>query len=235
MSWLEATYRNPLKRVVGLDKAWLAVGAILLAIALLAGERLGGFLLFTGEQLLATAPFILFAVLLVAYLKASGAEATIARAFEGRETRMIVFAALLGGLAPFCSCEVIPFVAGLLAMGTPLSAVMAFWLSSPLIDPPALLITAGALGWPSPPARSAGPSRWLRPWPRSPWGCSAASPSRPRPGPAGFLIRCARASPAAAAAAVLRPSTDARSGGSGARRRAARPSATRPGSTRISC
>ncbi len=33
-------------------------------------------------------------------------------------------------------------------MGTPLSAVMAFWLSSPLIDPPALLITAGALGWP---------------------------------------------------------------------------------------
>jgi membrane protein implicated in regulation of membrane protease activity len=97
MSWLEATYRNPLKRVVGLDKAWLAVGAILLAIALLAGERLGGFLLFTGEQLLATAPFILFAVLLVAYLKASGAEATIARAFEGRETRMIVFAALLGG------------------------------------------------------------------------------------------------------------------------------------------
>jgi uncharacterized membrane protein YraQ (UPF0718 family) len=24
---------------------------------------------------------------------------------------------------------------------------MAFWLSSPLIDPPTLLITAGALGW----------------------------------------------------------------------------------------
>ena len=61
---------------------------------------------------------------------------------------MIVLAALLGGLAPFCSCEVIPFIAGLLALGAPLSAVMAFWLSSPLIDPPTLLITAGALGWP---------------------------------------------------------------------------------------
>jgi len=36
----------------------------------------------------------------------------------------------------------------LLALGAPLSAVMAFWLSSPLIDPPTLLITAGALGWP---------------------------------------------------------------------------------------
>ena len=32
-------------------------------------------------------------------------------------------------------------------MGVPLAPVMAFWLSSPLIDPPALLITAGALGW----------------------------------------------------------------------------------------
>jgi uncharacterized membrane protein YraQ (UPF0718 family) len=61
---------------------------------------------------------------------------------------MIFLAALFGGLAPFCSCEVIPFIAGLLALGAPLSAVMAFWLSSPLIDPPTLLITAGALGWP---------------------------------------------------------------------------------------
>ena len=61
---------------------------------------------------------------------------------------MIFLAALFGGLAPFCSCEVIPFIAGLLALGAPLSAVMAFWLSSPLIDPPTLLITAAALGWP---------------------------------------------------------------------------------------
>ena len=54
----------------------------------------------------------------------------------------------MGGLALFCSCEVIPFIAGLLALGAPLSAVMAFWLSSPLIDPPTPFITAGALGWP---------------------------------------------------------------------------------------
>jgi hypothetical protein len=59
---------------------------------------------------------------------------------------MIVLAALAGGLMPFCSCEVIPFVAALLAAGTPLSAVMAFWLSSPLMDPPQFMITTGALG-----------------------------------------------------------------------------------------
>ncbi len=95
-----------------------------------------------------TLPYIAFAVVLIAGMKAAGAEAMIAEAFKGRENRMIVLAALFGGLAPFCSCEVIPFIAGLLALGAPLSAVMAFWLSSPLIDPPTLLITAAALGWP---------------------------------------------------------------------------------------
>ena len=92
--------------------------------------------------------FIAFAVLAVGYLKASGSEALLARAFEGRETSMIVMAALLGGLSPFCSCEVIPFIAALLAVGAPLSAVMAFWLSSPLMDPAMFLITAGTLGLP---------------------------------------------------------------------------------------
>ncbi len=94
-----------------------------------------------------TLPYIIFAVLMIAGLKASGAEAMIAQVFKGRENRMIFLGAVFGGLAPFCSCEVIPFIAGLLALGAPLSAVMAFWLSSPLIDPPTLFITAGALGW----------------------------------------------------------------------------------------
>ncbi|MEO0387373.1 MAG: permease, partial [Pseudomonadota bacterium] len=75
-----------------------------------------------------------------------GAETLLSRAFQGNESRMIVMAALLGGLSPFCSCEVIPFVAALLALGTPLSAVMAFWLASPLMDPPMFIMTAGVLG-----------------------------------------------------------------------------------------
>lgn len=103
---------------------------------------------FAIRAFLSTLPYILFAVILIAGLKAAGAEAAIAKAFQGKENRMIVLAALFGGLAPFCSCEVIPFIAGLLALGAPLAAVMAFWLSSPLIDPPTLLITAAALGWP---------------------------------------------------------------------------------------
>jgi uncharacterized membrane protein YraQ (UPF0718 family) len=71
----------------------------------------------------------------------------LARAFEGNPARMIVMAALLGGLSPFCSCEVIPFIAALLAVGAPLGAVMAFWLASPLMDPAMFAITSGTLGW----------------------------------------------------------------------------------------
>jgi uncharacterized membrane protein YraQ (UPF0718 family) len=103
--------------------------------------------LFTASAMIRTAPFITFAVLAVAYLKATGAEALVAGAFKGAHLRMILFASSLGGLSPFCSCEVIPFIAALLSVGVPLSAVMAFWLSSPLMDPAMFAITSGTLGF----------------------------------------------------------------------------------------
>ncbi|WP_417427162.1 permease [Hoeflea sp.] len=141
-------------RPIGRDlKAWLFtpwafIALMLLAVLVADATRFMPVVGFAVSALLNTLPYIVFAVLLIAGLKAAGAETVIAEAFKGRETRMILMAAMFGGLAPFCSCEVIPFIAGLLALGAPLSAVMAFWLSSPLIDPPTLLITAAALGWP---------------------------------------------------------------------------------------
>jgi len=126
---------------------WTITLAAPLLVAVLDPGRLGEVLSIATGAFAGTLPYIAVAVLLIAGLKASGAESLVAKAFQGRENRMIVLAALFGGLAPFCSCQVIPFIAGLLAVGAPLPAVMAFWLSSPLIDPPTLLITAGALGW----------------------------------------------------------------------------------------
>ena len=131
-----------------IDTAWLISILIVLAVALFTPQDLQATLGFLGKNLLTTGAFILFAVFMVAYLRATGAETLVGRAFQqGNESRMILLAALVGGLMPFCSCEVIPFIAALLAVGTPLSAVMAFWLSSPLMDPPMLAITAGGLGW----------------------------------------------------------------------------------------
>ena len=131
-----------------LKTPWTVTFLVPVAVAIFDPTNVTAIILFAISALLSTLPYIVFAVVLIAGLKAAGAEAMIAKAFQGRENRMIVLAALFGGLAPFCSCEVIPFIAGLLALGAPLGAVMAFWLSSPLIDPPTLLITAAALGWP---------------------------------------------------------------------------------------
>ncbi len=130
-----------------IDKVYLLVILIFALLSIFDIDQLVPLARLTLLNLAHTAPYMLFAILLIAGLKATGAEVLVARAFEGRENRMIVLAALIGGLAPFCSCEVIPFIAGLLALGTPLAPIMAFWLSSPLIDPPTLLITAGILGW----------------------------------------------------------------------------------------
>lgn len=128
------------------DRVWLFIGTILLAVLLLAPADFPGILQTAVGALLNTAPFILFAIMLVAYLKATDAEHLIAKAFEGSETRMIILAALVGGLSPFCSCEIIPFIAAMLALGVPVSAVMALWLSSPLMDPAMFTITASGLG-----------------------------------------------------------------------------------------
>lgn len=131
----------------GLVSPWGIAAAIPLAVAVLDPGNLASTLQTAASSLVGTLPYIAIAVALIGVLKATGSTALVAGAFEGRETRMIVLAALFGGLAPFCSCEVIPFIAALLIAGVPVSAVMAFWLSSPLIDPPTVLITAAALGW----------------------------------------------------------------------------------------
>ena len=131
---------------IKLDRVWLFALILPLIIAFIDPPQAIETVRFALGALAHTGIFIAFAVLAVGYLKASGSEALLARAFEGRELRMIAMAALLGGLSPFCSCEVIPFIAALLAVGAPLSAVMAFWLASPLMDPAMFLITAGTLG-----------------------------------------------------------------------------------------
>ncbi len=141
-----------LKRI---DRVWIFALVLPLFVALFDPAQAVETIRFALGALGHTGVFIVFAVLAVGYLKASGADALLAKAFEGRERRMIVMAALLGGLSPFCSCEVIPFIAAMLALGAPLSAVMAFWLSSPLMDPAMFLVTAGTLGLPFAVAKTA--------------------------------------------------------------------------------
>lgn len=121
----------------------------LLALAVLAVASLAQAvesLRFTVGALVEVSPFLLLSIAIAAYAKASGADGLIARAFVGHQAGMIVAAALMGALSPFCSCGVIPLIAALLSMGVPLAPVMAFWLASPLMDPSMFFLTAGTLG-----------------------------------------------------------------------------------------
>ncbi|MEX3014119.1 permease [Gymnodinialimonas hymeniacidonis] len=129
-----------------LDKAWAVVILIPLVVLTFDAPMFQPVVTTAAKAFGGTVPIILFAITAVAYVKASGAETLIAKAFTGNPVRMIMMAALLGGLSPFCSCEVIPFIAALLAVGAPLAAVMAFWLASPLMDPAMFFVTSGELG-----------------------------------------------------------------------------------------
>ncbi|MFC7703384.1 permease [Plastorhodobacter daqingensis] len=144
----DTTHVHPARTRFRPDGAVLALLLIPVALAVLDPTQVRPALSGATESLLGTLPYILFAVAAVAWLRAAEAEGLVARAFQGHELRMIVLAAAVGGLAPFCSCEVIPLIAALLALGAPLSAVMALWLASPLMDPAMFAITAGTLGLP---------------------------------------------------------------------------------------
>ncbi len=125
---------------------WIIVGiyAVLLMKDSAAAERIAAG---TANSLIGIAPYLLVAVAISAYAKASGADNLIADVFQGRAVTMIAVAALFGALSPFCSCGVIPLIAALLAMGVPLAAVIAFWIASPLMDPTMFFVTASMLGF----------------------------------------------------------------------------------------
>ncbi|MEX2642334.1 MAG: permease [Acetobacterales bacterium] len=131
----------------GIDRVALGIVAVLAVIAV--AFPYGQFQAtvgFTVDALLNIAPYLLASVLLAAWLGAAGADRLIGRVFQGHIAKAIVVAAVFGGLSPFCSCGVIPLIAAALAVGVPLSAVMAFWIASPLMSPDMFLVTAGVLG-----------------------------------------------------------------------------------------
>ena len=139
--------RRAFRRVAAhTDGPLAAVLLVLALLAVLAPAQLLPTLGFTGQALLGIAPWLAISVGCAAFARTSGLDGMVARAFTGSPVRMIVLASVFGALSPFCSCGVIPVIAGLLAAGVPLAPVMAFWLSSPLMDPNMFALTAATLG-----------------------------------------------------------------------------------------
>lgn len=132
--------------VFKVDKVWasLVLGFVLLAV--IDQPQLVPSFDFTLEALIGILPFILASILFAAYATASGLDGQVARVFSGNPWRSILLAAIFGAFSPFCSCGVVPIIAGLLAAGVPLAPVMAFCLASPLMDPEMFVLMLGVFG-----------------------------------------------------------------------------------------
>lgn len=93
-------------------------------------------------------PAFAISIVLSVLVRALKLDGAIRRAFQANVGLAIVLATLVGAFSPFCSCTVVPVIAGLLASGVPLAPVMAFWIASPTMDPEIFALSVGILGWP---------------------------------------------------------------------------------------
>ena len=146
MSQLQIAASNLGRKVSCIDRIWLTIAMISALVAIVAPNQSAVSSLFALNALVDISPFLICAIGFTAYAKGTGADGLIARALRGQMSIMILLAAMLGGLSPLCSCGVIPLIAALLSMGVPIPAVMAFWLSSPLMDPSKFVIASEILG-----------------------------------------------------------------------------------------
>ncbi len=133
--------RTSKKRIV-----WALCLTVAVCIAFAWPEHTLNAAVFVGWGLVVVAPIVIPGILLAAWIIASGADAHIASAFEGRTLRTVLVASLVGAITPVCGVTVLPLMAGLLTAGVPLAPIMAFWLSSPITDPAMLATTAATLG-----------------------------------------------------------------------------------------
>ena len=59
----------------------------------------------------------------------------------------ISVATTAGAIIPICSCGIVPVLAGLVEAGIPLGPTMAFLIAAPMLNIPAVFMTAAVLGW----------------------------------------------------------------------------------------
>lgn len=102
---------------------------------------------FVAENALSVAPWFFLSIGLGVTVRALRLADGMSAAFARRPVPAILAAVAIGAFAPFCSCTVVPVVAGLLTAGIPLAPVMAFWVASPTMDPEIFTFTVSMLGW----------------------------------------------------------------------------------------
>lgn len=102
---------------------------------------------FVGTAVWQVWPLFLISILLSVLIRALKLDGVIRGAFNANVGTAILLATLVGAFSPFCSCTVVPVIAGLLLSGVPLAPIMSFWIASPTMDPEIFTLSVGVLGW----------------------------------------------------------------------------------------
>lgn len=103
---------------------------------------------FVAEAAWGVLPVFLLSISLGVLVRMLELDGAIRKAFDARIGVAVLLATAVGAFSPFCSCTVVPLVAGLLVAGVPLAPVMSFWVASPTMDPEVFALSVGMLGWP---------------------------------------------------------------------------------------
>ncbi len=128
---------------------WLADGVVYRALALAPETRLAEAVHFFVEDT-AKIFFLLIVMVYVIGLGRSYVSPEKTRDWLRGRSRWTAYglAVVLGAVTPFCSCSSVPLFIGFLAAGIPFGVVMAFLITSPLVNEVALVLMGAALGWP---------------------------------------------------------------------------------------
>lgn len=92
-------------------------------------------------------PYLVAGIVLTTLIKLYFSKDRLSLFFRNKENFSIPLASLLGVVSPLGSYIVIPLSAALYTGGVPLPFLMAFLVSSPLINPNLFLLTQGAFGF----------------------------------------------------------------------------------------
>lgn len=103
---------------------------------------------FVTEAVWSIWPYFVITIFLAVLINALELSGMIRQAFDRHIGTAVLLATLVGAFSPFCSCTVVPVIAGLLAGGVPLAPIMSFWIASPTMDPEIFAMSVGILGWP---------------------------------------------------------------------------------------
>jgi uncharacterized protein len=99
------------------------------------------------DFILLLSPYLVVGIIITSLIRVYISKEKIFRLFFNNQKMALFLATLLGVVSPLGTYIVIPLAGALLLTGFPVPALMAFIVTSPLINPNLFILTAGAFGY----------------------------------------------------------------------------------------